>query len=263
MTVRRACVWLLLLLACAPSVAAAKKKPCHEPLSACPSRGCEEPRTAHAIMNQVKRNRRPKGEIKSLDFEDFRALQAEVEAKFSGNYHTLLRPDRQRLRALQIGGRTLGEGDKVEILGYIAVLPVLSNDKKVKPRANTGESVNCYLADDENNDFHINLTPQPGGSEYAGIVVEMIPQGRKENWTTDRLELVQDRHLKVRVRGQLFFDNQHTVNAQEGSTSRQPRRFSLWEIHPITEFDVCTKATCAADGGGWEKLETWTPGGGP
>jgi len=37
-----------------------------------------------------------------------------------------------------------------------------------------------------------------------------------------------------------------------------PRRFTHWEIHPVTALEVCTltKAKCD-DGEGWEDLEQW------
>jgi hypothetical protein len=36
----------------------------------------------------------------------------------------------------------------------------------------------------------------------------------------------------------------------------QPKRFALWEVHPITEFFVCTQAPCDASvSSQWTKLE--------
>jgi len=148
----------------------------------------------------------------------------------------------------------VGEGDLAEIIGFIAVSPANS-----RPHANaSGESVNCRLPGSENNDFHISLTPRPNGSEFEGIVVEMVPQERHENWTAAQLRRVQQARRMVRVRGQLFFDNHHKVNSDpQNNITNQPKRISLWEIHPVTEFDVCTTATCTADGAGWQALEEW------
>ena len=62
----------------------------------------------------------------------------------------------------------------------------------------------------------------------------------------------------VRVRGQLFFDNHHKVNSDPNhNIANQPKRMSLWEVHPITAFDVCTKTTCAIDSDGWQPLAEW------
>ena len=59
----------------------------------------------------------------------------------------------------------------------------------------------------------------------------------------------------VRVTGQLFFDSSHVPCAGGKEVRTNPRRFSLWEIHPIYQFEVCT-ADC--DGTGtWLPLEQW------
>jgi hypothetical protein len=39
--------------------------------------------------------------------------------------------------------------------------------------------------------------------------------------------------------------------AQDGD----PKRASLWEVHPIYKFEVCPNGTCAD--GGWKILEDW------
>jgi hypothetical protein len=245
---------LFLTLGAGMSPAAAAKKPCQPTLSQCPQCGCAKENTPDALSNILKHNLAPVGEAKQLSFKDFRALQDQAEKKFDGKYSTLTKPDRARLRKLKAGEETVGEGDLVELVGYIAVKP-----EKSKPHANTsGESVNCRLPKSENNDFHISMAPGPDGSEFEGIVVEMIPQQRDDKWTEDRLKQVQQAHRVVRVRGQLFFDNHHVVNANpQHSLSNQPKRMSLWEIHPVTEFDVCTKDKCEADGNGWKPLAEW------
>lgn len=244
--------FLLLLLGGAAQ--AADKKPCAKVLSGCPTRGCAKETTADALSNIGKHNLKPKGEVKTLNFKDFEELQAQVEKKFNGKYSTLAKPDRARLRKLQAAGETVGEGDLVQIVGYIAMRPEDS-----KPHANdSGESVNCRLQGSENNDFHISLTPAPNGFEYDGIVAEMIPQRRAATWTEERLRKVQQANLMVRVRGQLFFDNHHKVNRdQKHNIKNQPKRMSLWEVHPVTQFDVCTSTKCEANGSGWKALEEW------
>lgn len=241
----------LLLLLVVSAEGPAASGPCRDSLSQCPKRGCAQPNTPQAFLNSAKRNLKPKGELKRLSFDDFRSLQDQAESLFSGHYHTLTKPDRVRLRQLQIGGQTVGEGDWVEIIGYIAIKPPNS-----KPHPNTsGESVNCRLTGTENNDFHISLTPGSGQSEYEGIVVEMVPQKRNEKWTVGRVREVQQQRRQVRVRGQLFFDNHHYVNDAEAlGLSNQPKRMSLWEVHPVTEFDVCTLPSCGPNGSGWKPL---------
>jgi len=248
--VNRFGICFLLLLVASAEISAAEG-PCRASLSKCPKRGCAQTNTPQAFLNIAKRNLKPKGDLKLLTFDDFRSLQDQAESLFSGHYHTLTKPDRVRLRQLQVGGQTVGEGDWVEIIGYIAVKPAHS-----EPHPNTsGESVNCRLTGTENNDFHISLTPASGQSEYEGIVVEMVPQQRNEKWTAARLRDIQQQRRQVRVRGQLYFDNHHYVNDDAAhNLSNQPKRISLWEVHPVTEFDVCTLPSCGANGSGWKPL---------
>ncbi len=243
-------VWVLLSVSIA--VAAEKKPPCFTPLSSCPLRGCGKEDSPDALSNTLKHRRPPQGEATTLTFDDFASLQSQAAERFDNHYSTLTKPDHARLRKLKAGSRTVGEGDLVEIVGYIAVLP-----EKSKPHANnSGESVNCRLSGKDNNDFHISLTQRPNGSEFDGIVVEMIPQHRPEEWTEEQLKKVQTAHKQVRVRGQLFFDNHHTVNSDPDHVlSNQPKRMSLWEVHPVTSFDVCTKQKCGEGDSGWQALE--------
>jgi len=53
--------------------------------------------------------------------------------------------------------------------------------------------------------------------------------------------------LQVLVRGQLMYDNKHVVNKDPQHDNGQPKRFSLWEVHPVTEFYVCRRTSCASD----------------
>lgn len=231
---------------------AASSPPCRQSLSDCPLRGCAKANTPDALSNRLKHNREPQGELTTLDFNDFAALQNQVETLFSGHYAALTKPDRARLRNLQTPHGTVNEGDLVSITGFIALKPASS-----KPHANTsGESVNCRITGTGNNDFHISITPTAGESEFEGIVVEMIPQARSAEWTTARLRKAQTEKRQVRVRGQLFFDNHHRVNDDpQHPAGTQPKRFSLWEVHPITEFEVCTQSQCSEDSPAWRPLE--------
>ena len=67
------------------------------------------------------------------------------------------------------------------------------------------------------------------------------------------------RGFPVLVRGQLFYDNKHLVNSDPDDVKpRQPKRFSLWEIHPVTEFHVCVTVDNDCDPkdlAQWEPLE--------
>lgn len=227
---------------------------CRDSLSACPKRGCTDPYTPAAYLNIQKRRTTPtSSSVVRLTFDDFRVLQDRAEEIFDGHYHTLSKTQRVRLRKLAMNGQDVGEGSLVEITGFITVLPA-----KSEPHANTsGETVNCRLTGPNNNDFHVSIVPDTNTKEWQGVVVEMVPQRRPDTWTESRLkDQVQQKRRMVRVRGLLFFDNHHRVNDDEAhNISNQPKRMSLWEIHPVTEFDVCMQATCTATGPGWVSLK--------
>jgi hypothetical protein len=45
------------------------------------------------------------------------------------------------------------------------------------------------------------------------------------------------------IEGALLYDNMHVTNGDANNPlGGQPKRFSLWEIHPITSVKVCKKA---------------------
>ena len=75
-------------------------------------------------------------------------------------------------------------------------------------------------------------------------------------WTLAALAPVVGR--QVRVVGQLLVDNEHFDPKRR---LRVPRRrptcwrASVWELHPVTRFQVCSSGTCSETGGGWVDLE--------
>jgi len=223
--------------------AAAKK--CPKTLAKCPLNGCAEANSDHAFFNIAKHGP-PSGTLQQLTLKSFAALQKAAD-KVVGQGADLDEEDRNTIRHLSVDGATLGEGALVEVSGFIVG----------KPHANSGESVNCGLKTEKNNDIHINIAPTASSTEFAGIVVEMIPQDRDSKWTAAALQKVAKSKKQVRVVGQLFYDNLHRVNGNASSPMNgQPKRFALWEVHPITEFLVCTQSPCdATNDAHWTKLE--------
>jgi hypothetical protein len=109
-----------------------------------------------------------------------------------------------------------------------------------------------------NVDFHIPMVADDDDTEFEGIVVEMIPQDRNEGWTSKKLKRTARERRPVTVRGQLFYDNKHLVNDDpDDVVPRQPKRHSLWEIHPVTAFLVCMARNkkCGPNSQQWRKLE--------
>jgi len=142
----------------------------------------------------------------------------------------------------------LGEGNKVELQGFVKIA-----------RQEDAESVNCgknvpNLPEDH--DIHISLVQNPDDAECSGVVVEMVPHHRPSGWTAVNLEAVANAHSSVRITGQLMFDSSHTPCINGVANQGDPARASLWEVHPIYQFDVCSQASCDS-GAGWVPLEAW------
>jgi hypothetical protein len=224
---------------------------CQPDLASCPVEGCAAPGSSHAAVNKQKRNV-PTGSALRLGFEDFTTLQAQAE-DLVGQGHGLTADERAALRDLTVSVGTAAEGSKVELTGFIGA--------GLKPHSNSGESVNCRLKTAKNNDFHISLVEAGGQTEFDGIVVEMTPQDRPAGWTLAKLVRLRTLGRMVKVSGGLFYDNLHSVNNDAANpVGGQPARFSLWEIHPVTEFLVCKKANNSCDPGtasDWKTLESF------
>lgn len=218
-------------------------------LSDCPITGCADPKmqVSDAANYRAKQTIPPAdAPLYKLSLDDFASLQKQAD-KAVGENRSI--KDRRRLTKFEIASGPIGEGALIQIEGYVVGWPN-------RPSANKGEGVNCGLTGVENNDFHIPIAGDPDETEYDGIVVEMIPQKRSPEWTVRKLRLTAKEERQVVVRGQLFYDNKHRVNDDEDhDLNGQPKRFSLWEVHPVTEFYVCLKTTCDP-----KKVPTgWTP----
>jgi len=83
----------------------------------------------------------------------------------------------------------------------------------------------------------------------------MSPHHRPPEWSAENLNKLAAAHTPIRVTGQLFFDSSHSPCENGQASAGNPKRFSLWEIHPIYKFEVCT-GDCGG-GGNWVSLEEW------
>lgn len=146
----------------------------------------------------------------------------------------------------------LGEGDEVELQAYVLIA-----------RQEGAESVNCGAKfppkDNASHDIHISLVQNPGDTECSGIVAEMVPHHRPEEWTADLVNEVAQAKLPVRVTGQRMFDSSHSPCSNGKAQQGDPSRASLWEVHPIYKFEVCTNSKGDCTSGGWVPLEVWKP----
>jgi len=214
-----------------------------------------------ADQDSVKNNFCASGTPAVLSFGDFKQLQTSVEANRAINFGDRDNPGAQGPTRDRAPLKAFGEGKLVQVKAFV-----------LTPHQEGPESVNCeHDFDHEPNkdlfhDIHIPLvetaqlaSPQNQTEEEAnecqGIVVEMSPHHRPPQWTADNVKKVAAAHHPVRVTGQLFFDSSHVPCVGGKEVRTNPRRFSLWEIHPIYRFESCT-ADC--DGAGtWVPLEQW------
>ncbi|MEO8435822.1 MAG: hypothetical protein ABI596_13060 [Pyrinomonadaceae bacterium] len=206
---------------------------------------------AEGKQDSVKNNFCAKGTPKPITIADLTALQAQVEKNKAINFGDENSPIRKKgpttNRALL---RKLGEGNLVTLKAYVLVA-----------RQEGGESVNCgkNVADAALfHDIHISLVESKDATpdtECSGVVAEMSPHHRPDDWNHANVDKVSAAKLPVRVTGQLYFDSSHVPCSNGQHVRSNPKRVSLWEIHPIYKFEVCT-ADC--DGAGtWLPLDQW------
>lgn len=214
-----------------------------------------------AEQNQAKNNFCAAGTPAPFTIAQFAALQGQVEQNKAINFGDVDNPGIHGPTTNRAPLKTLGEGKLVQLNAFV-----------VGATQEGGETVNCGPAFDHEpnadlfHDIHISLVATPqlatpastaekDASECQGIVSEMIPHHRPPEWTADNVNKVAAQHLMVRVTGQLFFDSSHVPCAQGKEVRKNPRRISLWEIHPIYKFEVCT-ANCGG-AGTWIALAQW------
>jgi hypothetical protein len=212
-------------------------QPCVSPetLNACTTTkpaGCSSADSAHGLVNQLKRTVPPQGMPTTLTFDTFSQLQnAAVDLVDEGV--DIPPADRDKIKSIETTEGPVGEGSRVRLVAFLS---------EGTPHANTGESVNCNLKSEANNDIHISVAETKNASEFEGIVVEMIPQHRPANWTSNNVDTLHEKVLLIE--GGLFYDNLHFTNGDaRNPLAGQPKRFSLWEIHPVTSVKVCKKMT--------------------
>lgn len=211
---------------------------------------------AEATQNDAKNNFCAPDPPKPVTLADMVALQGKVQQDSSINFgnprshpltsHAGPQQNRDPLVAL-------GEGNEVVIQGYVLIA-----------RPESAESVNCGSKfppkDLTYHDIHISLVQNPGDDECSGIVVEMTPHHRPAEWTPALVNEVAAAKLPVRVTGQRMFDSSHSPCSNGAPQHGDPKRASLWEVHPIYKFEVCTNAKGDCSSGGWVPLEEWKGG---
>ncbi len=206
-----------------------------------------------AAQNSVKNNFCASGAPAEIGLVDLTTLQKEVEKNPNINFGSKgPTTDRDPLK-------NLGEGKLLTLKAFV----FFAKQEK-------GESVNCGTTVPDQpifHDIHILLVdeknlPQTGepmqvniAKQCSGIVAEMTPHHRPDVWTEANVQKVAKAKAMVRVTGQQFFDSSHVPCANGAAVGKNPKRVSLWEIHPIYKFEVCT-SNCTGEGQ-WLPLDQW------
>lgn len=202
------------------------------------------------LQNSAKNNFCATGTPKAVTIASLTALQASVEKNPSINFGNENKGTRKKGPTTNRAPlRKLGEGRLVTLRAFVLIA-----------RQEGAESVNCGKNVPNQvpfHDIHISLVESADVTEEcAGVVAEMSPHHRPDTWTQPNVEKVAAAKLPVRVTGHLYFDSSHfPCTGGQGAGEGNPKRVSLWEIHPIYKFEVCT-AGC--DGAGtWLPLDQW------
>ena len=201
---------------------------CAGSLDACPAAGCGG---GDPSLN-VKKNRvdKPTAAVQEFTFEDFTHLESERPGP--GQYTP---GDRKEIE-------DMGEDTYISLAGFL-----------IGAHPGGTETCNCKISGEANNDYHLNLVEQKTGKMTDSVVVEMTPRVRPSNpsWTLTKLQglLKPTNPPYVRVSGYLMLDTEHI------SRSGGPL-LTIWEIHPVTKFEVCTTTPVKCDAGtGWKELQ--------
>jgi hypothetical protein len=204
--------------------------------------------TGKQLENNAKNNFCVTGTPTAISYDDFKGLQ-EAADNVSGLRKTL-KTSRAGLKDIfaPAGRPKLGEGTLVQFVAFVL---------NAKPsNVGSGENVNCMLHPRLDNDIHIELKKEPGDDEACDCVTaEMSPHFRPESWTDVSSWKGLDR--PVRITGPLFFDDSH--HPCHDGTGQNPLRISVWEIHPIYQFEVCTAKDKTLSACDVKKDSVWMP----
>lgn len=171
------------------------------------------------------------------------------------NYQSLL--DLQAKAGSAHLSRSLADRTILENMGegkYVSYIAFIKDAHYSDTTA--GEAVNCNIPGDNTNDIHIVMMPDAADTnECHSTTAEMSPHFRPPSWTPDNIVKASAGH-PVRVQGHLFYDGSHSPCT--ATSSPNPKRASLWEIHPVYSFEICslnTAAECQGSNAEWTPLE--------
>ena len=225
--------------------------------------GCSKAAKYDGYLNEIKNlaivpAKPPVGWLS--DLKGFTDLDAKLPHELAKNNHA------QVADTL----KTLGEGSVAGAIGYLYYAK----------KGGTSESSNCQLGGPDDIDFHIGIGFDAGlAAKLAAkeklapeekdaltkesVIVEMTPHWRARYQPEWSLALLKPAiGHQVRLTGQLLVDNEHYDAkddcAFKGANPDTCWRGSVWELHPVTGFQVCGSGdNCTRDGAGWVELEAY------
>jgi len=210
----------------------------------CPAPGNADPSSStdrvkrEVAQNLAKNNFCASNAPVNIDFDVLHQLQQEAASVTTFGSDMSLPKDRSVLRQLDTKVGKIGEGMLVRIAAFVI---------HAKPaNVGQGESVNCKMKPAEDNDIHIALGQNSNqDEECSSVTAEMSPHFRPDSWTSDNI--TQNNARLFRITGQLFFDANH--KPCKGTTGQNPKRSSLWEIHPVYGIEICgdSRNSCKVD----------------
>ena len=223
----------------------------------CGESGCADPNTPEGKQNKAKNNFCATGTPVTITPDDLKQLQVAAKSKgVTFGSESEIPADRSVLQGYSIGGKTLSEGMLVRMAAFVI---------ETHPADVTnGESVNCKTKGAAGNDVHMALGLKHGANECTSVTAELSPHFRPKAWSV--LSSIKPQgattatgvKTPIRVTGQLFFDASHQPCNGLTAVGDNPKRQSLWEVHPVYVVEVCkntTLQTCdASDDSAWTPL---------
>jgi hypothetical protein len=219
--------------------------------------GCSKAAGYDAYLNLLKNQLIPPATaaLRDLAAGDYAKLEQEMPSGLTKSNHADYKDDLAKL----------GEGRVHRVTGYLYYA-----------KKGGKESSNCQLSELTDIDFHLGIgfDAALGGKieardkltsdertqvDQSSVIVEMTPHWRGRfapDWTLDLLAKAVGH--QVRVTGQLLVDNEHfdpNDDCAVSGASERCWRASIWELHPVTRFEVCKVDTCDATSTDWTDLE--------
>ena len=111
------------------------------------------------------------------------------------------------------------------------------------------ETCNCTTKVERYKDIHIEIVPDENNTaENKRVIVELTPRLKRMIFDQLGIHSITTLNLKhailnkrVRIKGWLFFDEEHLQNAYNtdpDDTANDNWRATCWEIHPITSIEI-------------------------